>query len=206
MICHYHELTAMVGVSRPGARVVLNDLHKAAWSLYTGTGEMTIPKGVDRPFTFRWDAMPGQPGVYLMTVRSPFAFANARAKAVDMSESQAIALEVLLSPFQRAKNAQSKPRRITPPAEQWAEVVTDLMARRGIAVDTVALSPPERMALRHPREKSSPIVMATIHGHIQDGAVLADFWLRGATPMRAYGLGQMTLLPDSAVQAQTITQ
>lgn len=206
MICHYHELTAMVGVSRPGARVVLNDLHKAAWSLYTGTGEMTIPKGIERPFTFRWDAVPGRPGVYLMTVRSPFPFANAQAKAVDMAEGQAIALEVLLSPFIRMKNAQGKPRRVMPLADKWEEVVTDMMGRRGIAVDTVSLSPPERRVVRHHREQSSPIMMATIRGHIQDGAVLADFWLRGATPMRAYGLGQMTLLPDSAVQAQTITQ
>lgn len=207
MICQYHELSAMIGVGRPGQEITLDDMHKAAWSLYTGTGKMEIPKGVERPFTFKFDALPSRPGMFLMTLRSPFSFTHAKAKAVHLEAGQRLSVEMPLSPFQRkymeVRPGTWKGRRVAPPEDQWEACANRVLTRSGMAVESLGLHGAQKMRITHSKHKNSSIVMVTATGTVSDPAALADRWVRGATPARAYGLGQITLLPDSDLQAET---
>lgn len=200
MICQYHEVSALVGVGRPGRPVVLNDLHKAAWGFYTGTGKMEIPDDTERPFTFRGDALPGRPGMFLLTVRSPFTFANARARSVALYEGSELHLELVLSPFKREKNAQGKTRRVVPPEEEWLSVAAQRFRACGLEPGEVTLTRLPSMAMR-PRQVRHPLLVAEATAVVADPMKATDAWLNGGTPMRAYGLGQLTLLPDSPTQA-----
>lgn len=203
MIVHYHELSALMGVGTPGQQVTLNDLHKAAWALYTGTGKMEIPKGVERPFTFRADEMPGRPGMYLLIVRSPFAFANAKPASLDLSAGLSLTIEFMYSPFLRTKNAQGKTIRTTPPRDAWPDNARQRLQAAGLEPETVAVTHLPQMRVKA-RQKPQPLVMVEATATVTDPVAVADKWIRGATPMRAYGMGQFTLLPDSASQAQAV--
>ena len=44
MYVDYYETSALVGIGRPGERVTLDHLHKAAWSVFTGTGKLEVPQ------------------------------------------------------------------------------------------------------------------------------------------------------------------
>lgn len=200
MITHYHEMSALLGVGQPGKPVVLNDLHKAAWSLYTGTGKMEIPQSVERPFTFRADALPGRPGMYLFTVRSPFAFAHAKQLCINLEAGASLDLEFMISPFKRVKNAQDKSRRIVPPEGEWEETARQRFRAAGMEPGGLSLTPLPKMSMRH-HQVRHPLLVASSTVTVVDPTQAAELWLRGATPMRAYGLGQLTLLPSSKTQA-----
>lgn len=199
MITRYHEMSALLGVGAPGRPVVLNDLHKAAWSLYTDTGEMEISQGLERPFTFRADALPGRPGMYLFTVRSPFAFTHAKPLCINLAAGTSLDVELMLSPFKRVKNSQDKSRRVVPPEAEWEEVARQRFCAAGMEPESVSLTPLPKMSMRS-NQVRHPLVVAAATVTVVDTVQAADRWLRGATPMRAYGLGQLTLLPSSRTQ------
>lgn len=202
MIIRYYEMSAVTGAGRPGTPATLNDLHKTAWSLYTGTGKVAVPRNAERPFTFRWDALPGRDGVYLFTIRSAFSFAGATSRSVDLSAGSELHLEFPLSPFRRIKTAEDKSRRIVPPREEWGAVAIDRFKAAGLAPGDISLTDLPKMSMRHRKERH-PLLMVAGTATVNDPAQAADVWLRGGTPMRAYGLGQFTLLPDSPTQAVT---
>lgn len=200
MIVRYFELSAMIGVGHPGRPVVLNDLHKTAWSLYTGTGKMEVPKGVERPFTFRADALPGRQGMYVFIIRSPFEFAGATARSIDLSLGNQLTLEFIYSPYKRIETADKKTRRVVPPENQWATVAGKRFLAAGLEPSRVSLTPLPKLSMR-PNQVRHPLVAVESMVTVTDSVKAADAWIRGATMMRAYGMGQLTVLPESPTQA-----
>lgn len=200
MIVRYHELNAMMGVGRPGRHVTLNDLHKSAWAIYTATGKMEIPKGTQRPFTFRADALSGQPGRYLFVIRSAFEFANSKAREIDLSEGNSLRLEMASSPYKRVANAEGKTRRVVPPEDEWIEVTEKRFRSAGLAAKKITLDILPSLPMRHGQARQR-LLMVEADVTVTDPIKAADAWLRGAEVMRAYGMGQLMALPDSLTQA-----
>lgn len=201
MIVQYHELSAMIGVGRPGSRVYLDDLHKAAWSLYTGTGEMKIPPGVERPFTFRADSLPGRPGTYLFTLRSPFAFARAKEYALTLDVGTQLGLEVVFSPFARRKDGNNKSVKVIVGPDGEQDVATKRFKSAGLAPGSIEVSRISVLPIRH-GNKAFPVIAASTTVTVTSPAEAMAGWLYGVSPMKAYGMGQLTLLPDSSIRAE----
>lgn len=202
MIVRYHEMSALMGVGKPGRPITLDDHHKAAWALYTGTGKMEIPRGVDRPFTFRADALPGRPGMHIITVRSPFAFAGAKELSIDLAEGTRLDVEFVYSPFTRSKSAEGKSIRITPPSKEWDENARQRLAFAGMATESLRVTPLPRAKVKTKNGSPTTLVNVTAQAIVTDPIEAADKWMRGISPMRAYGMGQLILLPESASLAK----
>jgi hypothetical protein len=198
MLIHYHELVALTGVGKPGARVALDDLHKAAWSLYTGTGEHAIPAGTPRPFLFSADEVPSRPGVYLFKVRSAQAFPNAKNKSMTVEEGDSLTLTLRFKATANMK-AGLRPdgtyfikRRIVTTEQVDELIVTPRLSKVGLeALSITKTRLPSMPDKQRYQPTLPPIWEASVECVASDALLFADGWTRGVTHGKAYGFGML---------------
>lgn len=175
----------MAGAGYPGYPVTRDDLHKAAWSLYTGSGEHAIPPGTPRPFVFSADEIPGRPGLFLFKIRSAQAFPKAKSLSFDANEGESMKLAFRFQPVARRGN-----RRGTIDETEWQDFAEHLLRKAGIeAVDTTLTLEGHRRNSMREGPLATPTVFCEVEGVVADGLSLADYWTRGLGRGRAYGFG-----------------
>lgn len=202
MLIPYYELAAVAGVGRPGHPVTLDDLHKAAWSIYTGTGEHVIPKGTPRPFIFSADEVPGRDGVFLFKIRSALRFPKAKALELEGNDGDTLNFKFRLQPVKsvdlRAEVANhpgaKSHKRITAPEEEWPALAERRLRSAGLEPLEVALTV-ERSRRRNAqhRDKIPPVVFCEAECTVADSLSLADLWTRGIAAGKAYGFGMLQI-------------
>lgn len=206
----YFETAALVGVGRPGYRVTLDDLHKAAWTLYTGSGKHEIPPNTPRPFVFSADPVPGRENVFLFTIRSAAAFPRADAKTLKVEDGSTWMLGLRFKAtanrklWNEAKQRHESKRQLVHNDAIESDIITPALSRFGLEVLNVSLEGPTFMKQKAEgfQRTLPPLWYATIEAVVSDPLLFANGWTAGVTHGRAYGLGMLS--PLSIPQAAQV--
>lgn len=206
MYVDYFETSALVGIGHPGERVTLDHLHKAAWSVFTGTGKLEVPQGTPRPFVFSADPAPGRENVFLLVVRSAVEFPRAKRKTANFEEGDTwkfgLHFKGLASRkvWCEAKQAFINRREFVPEDKIEPLIIQPTLSRHGLEVLNVSLIGPTYMKHKPKgyQKKLPPHWYATLEGVVSDPLLMANALTAGISHGKAYGFGMLTILTAPA--------
>lgn len=202
MYVDYYETSALIGVGKPGELVTLDLLHKAAWSVFTGSGVFEIPRNTPRPFVFSADAVPGRDNVYLMVIRAPVEFPRATRKTAHFQEGDTwqfgLHFKGLASTksWDHAKQAFHVKRQTVSEENIESRIIRPSLSRHGFEVLKVELMGPTYRKHQSKGRQAAfpPLWYGTIEGVVSDPLLMANALTSGVTHGRAYGFGMLSIL------------
>lgn len=206
MYVDYFETSALVGVGRAGERVTLDHLHKAAWSVFTGTGKLEVPKGTQRPFVFSADPVPGRENVFLMVIRSAVEFPRATHKSLSLEEGDTWRFGLRFKGLAKrmvwnsAKEAYVGHRGIVAEEDIEEKILEPALSRHGFEMLKVSLMGPTFMKHKASGYQKTlpPLWYAEVEGVVSDPLLMANAMTAGITHGKAYGFGMLSVLKAPA--------
>lgn len=194
MDIRYYERSVLTRVPQIHQQRVLDDLHRHAWQLFSGTQHEP-----GRPFVFRFDPVHGSR--FLVTLRSDKPFPGCEERALGVRDGAVVMVDLAAIPISRRtihKNGKPCNRERVLDRAEWPDYMQRLIARAGLSeTEPPRLTRLARYRIKPAMRVPNPIVNASVKATIVDAETFAAAWLDGVGRSKSYGLGMLRLNPDS---------